>query len=106
MSDKRHQIGALAAQIIQASMVSGLLWDESVAAFGIAAKVMAEEAAKNGDGEDCLAHARKRFDEGCAQPVQVVFGASDPAAFKRLPQEAADAVLANASIKVFMKKPH
>lgn len=106
MSDKQHQIGVLAAQIVQASMVSGLSWDESIAAFGIAAKVMAEEAAKNGDGEDCLAHARKRFDEGCAQPVQVVFGASDPAAFKRLPQEAADAVLANANTRIFIKEPH
>jgi len=63
-------------------------WDESMAT-----KVMAEEATKNGGGEeDCLAHA-----------VQVVLAASDPAAFKGFPQEAADAVLANTNCRIFMK---
>jgi len=84
MNDRQHSIGALAARIIQASMASGLTWDESVAAFGIASKVMAEEAAKKSGGEDFLAHAKKRFDEGFAQKVRVIF-AADPAVFKKMP---------------------
>lgn len=71
--DKRQQIGGLAAKLVQAGMTSGLTWDETVAAFGIASKVLADGAAKDGDGsaQNCHEHAQKRFAEGFAQTVQV-----------------------------------
>ncbi len=79
---KNQQIGQLAATIIQSGMASGLTWDESIAAFGIAAKVLADAAAKDGDGAsaDCHAHAQKRFAEGFAQNVSVSFAEAVSAA--------------------------
>lgn len=72
---KNKQIGQLAATVIQSGMASGLTWDETIAAFGVAAKVLADAAAKDGDGSlaDCHAHARGRFAEGFAQDVVVSF---------------------------------
>lgn len=79
---KKQQVGQLAATVIQASMASGLTWDETIAAFGVAAKVLADAAAKDGDGEaaDCHAHAQKRFAEGFAQNVSVSFAEAGSAA--------------------------
>lgn len=77
--NKTQEIGALAAKLMQSGMESGLTWDETVAAFGVAAKALAGSAHRDGDGalEDCQDHARKRFEQGFAQEVQVVFAMSD-----------------------------
>lgn len=100
---KIQQIGAFAALAIQESLNSGLTWDESVAAFGMAAKAMADAANLNGDGDDCCDHAVKRFNEGFSQPVRMIFAGSDPAAFKAYSAEDAEAIFANTNIKLFLK---
>lgn len=80
--NKRQQIGGLAAQLVQSGVASGLTWDETVAAFGVAAKVLADGAAKEGDGSkaDCHRYAQKRFAEGFAQNIEVFFAGAAPAA--------------------------
>lgn len=69
MDSKLQQIGMLVSTAIQESMKSGLTWDGSVAAFGMAPKALADRASIEGDGtpEDCQSRARKRFEEGFAQ---------------------------------------
>ncbi len=85
--NKVQKIGALANKVMQEAMNSGLTWDESVAAFGVAAKAISDFASKNGDGvvESCHAHAKMRFEEGFSQLAEVV-----------IPAQLAEAVLANA----------
>lgn len=103
MSKIQEKIGAFAAKAIQDSMSSGLSWDESIAAFGLAAKALADSAKQNGDGSDCCVHALKRFNEGFSQPVRLIFAGSDPAAFKMYDKDDAQAIFANANIKLFIK---
>ena len=65
MSNVKAKIGLFVDRLVREAMVeSGLTWDEAVAAFGLAAKGTAIAATKSGDGstEDCVAHARKRFE--------------------------------------------
>lgn len=71
---KQQEIAAFAAQVMQAAMRSGLMWDEAVAGLGLAAKAMADGAASQGDGslDNCIVHARKRLDEGFAQRVELI----------------------------------
>lgn len=73
MSKLKQQIGDLATQAVKLAMGSGLTWDESVAAFGIASKALAVKASSEGDGDkdSCTAHAVKRFYQGIAQDVEV-----------------------------------
>lgn len=73
MSKLHDNIGALAAKAMQAALTSGLTWDESVAAFGLASKALADGAAKEGDGTvgDCHSHAKKRFNEAFLQDVRL-----------------------------------
>jgi len=54
-------------------MKSELVWDEAVAALGLAAKALAVLAHANGDGSltDCVAHAEKRLKEAMSQPVLI-----------------------------------
>lgn len=107
--NKLHQaMGSLASKVIQAAMASGLSWDESVAALGLASKALADGAAKDGDGTitDCHAHAQKRFAEGFAQPVQWVFAGSDLSQLKKAYEanpELADAILANTNHCIVLK---
>ncbi|OJW46189.1 MAG: hypothetical protein BGO63_03725 [Candidatus Accumulibacter sp. 66-26] len=109
--NKLHQdIGALASKVLQSAMASGLSWDESVAAFGLAAKALADGAAKEGDGSsaDCQAHAQKRFTEGFAQTVQLVFVSADLSQLKQAYSDdpaAARTILKNANTHVLFK-PH
>lgn len=108
--DKQQQITALAAQLVQFAMASGLTWDETIGAFGLAAKALADGASREGDGPlyDCVAHAQKRFAEGIAQPVQLVFAASDLSQLRQAydaDQSAAEAILANTNVRVALK-PH
>lgn len=79
--NKRQQICGLAAKIVQVGMASGLTWDETVAALGVAAKVLANGAANEGDGSkpDCHQYAQKRFAEAFAQDVDVIFAGAAPA---------------------------
>lgn len=74
-----EKCGRLADKVFVEMANSGLTWDEAVAALGIAAKATSKNAAMSGDGtpEDCLAHAKKRFEEGLAQNVSVFFIGSD-----------------------------
>lgn len=110
MSKLHQDMGALASKVIQAAMASGLSWDESVAALGLATKALADGAAKDGDGTvaDCHAHAQKRFTEAFAQEVQLVFAGSDLSQFKKAYEDdpaAAEAILANTNIRI-ITKPH
>lgn len=104
----RKNVASLAAKVIQAAMASGLTWDESVAALGVSAKVLAEGAAKDGDGsmDDCQAHAQKRFAEGFAQHVEVAFACSDLSQLKKAydaDPATAEAILANTNFTVVLK---
>lgn len=103
MSKIQEKIGAFAAKAIQDSMSSGLSWDESIAAFGLAAKALADSAAQNGDGSDCCNHAMKRFNEGFSQPAGLIFAGNDPAAFKVYSKEDVQAIFTNANAKLFIK---
>ena len=66
--------GELVERFIEEATASGLTWDEAVAVFGLAARASAQAATAAGDGTeaDCVAHARKRFEEAFAQQVRVV----------------------------------
>ena len=77
---KVEEIGGLASALLKQMMSSGLTWDESVAALGLAAGAVADQASKSGDGDldNCRAHALKRFNEGFDQPVQIVIRAIEP----------------------------
>lgn len=79
MNDLQKKIGAFAAQVIMNAKTSGLSWDETVAAMGIAAKSLALEASNKGDGteENCVVLAKKRFDEAVSQNVRLVLVCSD-----------------------------
>lgn len=105
--NKLQQIGTLASKSLQEAMKSGLTWDEAVAAFGIAAKALADQAAKEGDGkpEDCHAHAKKRFEEGFVQPTHLVFARSDLSAFASYSQEDAAAILENCNVHIITRVP-
>jgi hypothetical protein len=74
MSTLRAKAGELVERFIEEAISSGLTWDEAVAVFGLAAKASAQAAAAAGEGAeaDCLAHARKRFEEAFAQQIHVV----------------------------------
>lgn len=104
MSKLQTNIGLLAAKVFKEAMASGLTWDESIAALGVAAKVLADGAEKEGDGTtpDCHAHAQKRFAEGFAQQVQVVIAGSDMTAFKAAYEEN-PAFAASANTKIVFK---
>lgn len=110
MNELHQNMGALASKVIQAARASGLSWDESVAALGLASKALADGAAKDGDGTitDCHAHAKKRFTEAFAQQVQLIFAGSAPSLIKKAYEdnpESAEAILANAHFRIFIK-PH
>jgi len=79
MTALQQKMGLLANKLVQVIMESGLSWDESVAALGLAAKALAATASVNGDGctADCVAHARRRFDEAFAQDIKVIMACSD-----------------------------
>ncbi|MEX3917941.1 hypothetical protein AB4Y43_17115 [Paraburkholderia sp. BR10872] len=78
MSALRAKAGELVERFIDEAISSGLTWDEAVAVFGLAAKASAQAAAAAGEGPeaDCVAHARKRFEEAFAQPLHVVVAAT------------------------------
>lgn len=73
MSKLKQQIGDLATQAMTLAMGSGLTWDESVAAFGLASKALAVKASTEGDGDkdSCTAHAVKRFAQGISQDIEL-----------------------------------
>lgn len=64
---------------------------------------LADSAKQNGDGSDCCVHGMKRFNEGFSQPVRLIFAGNDPAAFKMYDKDDAQAIFANANIKLFIK---
>lgn len=74
MNELHRKIGKLAADVVKLAMESGLVWDEAVAAFGIASKALAIRASTEGDGtqEECHEHASKRLAEGMKQNVDVL----------------------------------
>jgi len=75
MDDKlKAKIGVIAGKLVQEAMTTGLTWDEIVAAFGLAAKATAQAAASAGHAPaaECVALARRRFEEAFAQDVNVV----------------------------------
>lgn len=106
MSGIKEKMSFFVGKLVQDAMASGLTWDEAVAAFGVAAKVTAHAASNEGDGsaEECLAHARKRFEEGFAQHMQVVFARADMSQLREHLNDAdANALLENCNIRLFMR---
>jgi len=73
MSKLKNKIGDLSSQLIAIALSSGLTWDESVTAFGLATKALAVKACVEGDGskESCINHAEKRLQQGFSQEVDV-----------------------------------
>lgn len=63
-----------AAEAVKAALASGLSWDESIAAFGVASKALSVRASQAGDGSqaDCVAHAQRRFQQGIDQTASVL----------------------------------
>lgn len=112
MSNVKAKIGLFVDRLVREAMVeSGLTWDEAVAAFGLAAKGTAIAAAKSGDGstEDCVAHARKRFEEAFAQPVQVILAGADMEALRAAYSEGAAemrSLMENSNIRIFRFQQH
>lgn len=78
-------LGGYVSLVMAEGMKSGLTWDETVAGLGLAAKALADGAARDGDGDhaNCHAHARKRFDEAFAQDVRLIFAGSDLTPFEQ-----------------------
>ena len=68
------KVGVIAGNLVQEVMASGLMWDDAVAAFGPAAKAAAQAVASAGHAPaaECVALARRRFEEAFAQDVNVV----------------------------------
>jgi hypothetical protein len=67
------KIGVIAGNLVQEVMASGLTWDDAVAALGLAAKATAQAAASAGHAPaaECIALARRRFEDAFAQDVRV-----------------------------------
>lgn len=106
---KNQRIGTLASKMLQEAMKSGMTWDESVAALGLTAKALADQAARESDGtpEDCRTHAKKRFEEGFAQNVQVIITGADISRLEEIygaaSPDAVQAVMANTNTHIFLE---
>ena len=68
------KLGALAANVVEEALASGLAWDQALVAFGIASKAIAAKAASQGTGtpEQCIAHAQGRLQFGMQQSADVL----------------------------------
>jgi len=68
------KLGALAANVVEEALASGLAWDQAIVAFGIASKAIAMKAATQGVGtpEQCAAHAQGRLQFGMEQSADVL----------------------------------
>ena len=68
------KLGALAANVVEEALASGLAWDQAIVAFGIASKAIAMKAASQGSGtpEQCTAHAQGRLQFGMEQSADVL----------------------------------
>jgi hypothetical protein len=69
--EKKNRIVEFAARVAVQAQESGLTWDEAVASFGVASKTLGAMATAMGDSGDCIAHAKKRLEEGFEQTVSV-----------------------------------
>lgn len=80
--ETRQKIGQAAGQLVQQVMELGLTWDESVTAFGLAAKAAAQAAASAGlhSDQDCVAIAGERLNEAFAQEIRVIVAIDEFAA--------------------------
>jgi hypothetical protein len=69
-----EKLGALAAQVVEEALASGLAWDQAITAFGIASKAIALKAASQGNGtpEQCVAHAQGRLQFGMEHSADVL----------------------------------
>jgi hypothetical protein len=105
MGTLRAKAEELVERIIEEAISSGLTWDEAVAVFGLAAKASAQAAAAAGEGTqaDCVAYARKRFEEAFAQEMRVVV--DDRSAAAPDPTVGDDALLASIRRRQGLK-PH
>lgn len=68
------KLGILAARVVEEALASGLSWDETIVAFGIASKAIAVNAATQGNGtpEECIAHAQGRLQFGMEHSAEVL----------------------------------
>lgn len=68
------KLGALAANVVEEALASGLAWDQAIVAFGIASKAIAMKAASQGIGtpEQCAAYAQGRLQFGMEQSADVL----------------------------------
>lgn len=106
MSDIKPNIGQFVDRLVRDAMESGLSVNEVVTAFGIAAKATAIAVAKLGDGnvEDCIELARKRFEEAFDHKVSVVLAQSDMTRLREAYGEVdASATLENCKVKFALR---
>ncbi|MEX4004844.1 hypothetical protein AB4Y38_38975 [Paraburkholderia sp. EG285A] len=70
----KARIGVIAGKLVQEVMASGLTWDDAAAALGLAAKAAAQAAAgaAHGPAPECVALARRRFEDAFAQDVRAI----------------------------------
>jgi hypothetical protein len=74
MKTFQQRLETTVTQLIELALRSGLTWDGAVAAFGVASKGLAVNAAAHGDGskEYCEAHAKKRFAQGFERDIEIM----------------------------------
>jgi len=70
----KARIGVIAGKLAQEVIASGLTWDDAVVALGLAAKAVAQAAAGAGHepASECVALARRRFEDAFARDVSVI----------------------------------
>ncbi|WP_186043951.1 hypothetical protein [Burkholderia gladioli] len=106
MSEVEPSIGLFADRIVRDAMESELSVNEVVMALCIASKATTIAVAKLVDGnvEDCIELARKRFEEVFDQKVSVVLAQSDMTRLLEAYSEVdAIAVLENCNFKVALQ---
>jgi hypothetical protein len=109
MSNMTEKISLFVDRLVREALKSGLSVNEAVTAFGMASKATAVAVAKLGDGnvDDCVELARKRVEEGFAQPVHVIVAGADLQRLREAYQDVSDAdvpTFENCNTRVFM--PH
>jgi hypothetical protein len=106
MDNMKEKTIFFVGKLMQDARASGLTWDEAVAAFGVAAQATAVAASTAGDGtqEECIAHARKRLEEGFGQHVQVFFAGADLNQLRNAFSDVdANAVLENTNTRILFR---
>ena len=106
MENVERKMNRFVLKLVQDAIASGLTWDEAVAAFGVAARATAAAAFAAGDGsqEVCIAHGRKRLEEGFVQKVEVFVAGADMERLREAYSNAdANAVLESCNTRIAVR---